>query len=148
MSETDLSQLEADTLIKMPKVPATDETYEYPLVGNLSIPLVSEDRREGFYLDIWRSGIALGKGRYQNRARNVVVLLRLDFGGAPHRNPDGTELPCPHLHIYREGFADKWAVSLPTDKFGNIADVWQSLSDFMAYCTLVKRPRINRGLYT
>lgn len=65
MSETDLSQLEADTLIKMPKVPATDETCKYPLVGNLSIPLVSEDRREGFYLDTRRSGIALGKGRYR-----------------------------------------------------------------------------------
>ena len=65
MSEADLFQLEADTLIKMPKVPAMDETCEYPFVGNLSIPLVSEDRREGFYLDIWRSGIALGNGRYR-----------------------------------------------------------------------------------
>ena len=46
-----------------------------------------------------RAGTVLTKGRYQNRARNVVVLLRLDFGGAPPRNPDGSELPCPHLHI-------------------------------------------------
>ena len=148
MTETDLSQSEADELIAMRKVPVSDEQYSFPLDGNLSIPLVSEDRRENFYLDIWRSGTVLTKGRYQNRARNVVVLLRLDFGGAPHRNPDGSELPCPHLHIYREGFADKWAVQLPTDRFVNIADTWQLLLDFMEYCALVRRPRIDRGLYT
>ena len=88
----------------------------------------------------------LAKGRYQSRARNVVVLLRLDFGGSPHRNPDGTELPCPHLHIYREGFADKWAVAVPHDKFGNIDDAWQSLADFMKYAGLTELPRIERGL--
>jgi hypothetical protein len=148
MSEIDLSQAEADALIAMPKEPASEGTYDYPHAGNLSIPLVSADRRENFYLDIWRSGIVLGKGRYQNRARNVVILVRLDFAGAPHRNPDGTELPCPHLHIYREGFADKWAIPLPADRFGNINDAWQSLMDFMAFCSLVRNPRIKRGIYT
>lgn len=148
MSEIDLSQAEADDLIAVPKVPVSDETYDYSLAGNLSIPLVSVDRREKFNLEIWRSGIVLAKGRYQSRARNVVVLLRLDFGGSPHRNPDGAELLCPHLHIYREGFADKWAYAVPQDKFGNIGDAWQSLLDFMAYSGLVKQPRINRRLYT
>ncbi|NNM84481.1 MAG: hypothetical protein HKL96_01805 [Phycisphaerales bacterium] len=148
MAEIDLSQAEADDLIAMPKVPTSEETYNYPLAGNLSIPLVSVNRRENFYLDIWRSGIVLAKGRYQSRARNVVILLRLDFGGSPHRNPNGTELPCPHLHIYREGYADKWAYAVPQNIFGNIEDAWQSLTDFMAYCGLVKEPRINRGLYT
>ncbi|NNM88561.1 MAG: hypothetical protein HKL95_08590 [Phycisphaerae bacterium] len=148
MSEIDLTQHEADALVAMPKVPVSEETYTYPLAGNLSIPLVSNDRRENFYLDIWRSGIVLAKGRHQNRARNVVVLLRLDFGGSPHRNPDGTELPCPHLHVYREGFADRWAIPVPGNKFGNIDDAWRSLVDFMALCTLVRNPRINRGLYT
>ena len=123
MAEIDLTQQEADALVAMPKVPALDETYEFPLAGNLSIPLISEDRRENFSLDIWRSGIMLAKGRYQNRARNVVILRRLDFGGAPHRNPDGIVLPCPHLHVYREGFADKWAIAVPGDKFGNIGDM-------------------------
>ena len=148
MSEIDLSQMEADALIAMPKIPASDEVYDYPHAGKLSIPLFSEDRRENFSLDIWRSGIVLTKGRYQNRARNIVVLVRLDLGGAPHRNPDGTELPCPHLHIYREGYADKWAIAIPGDKFGNIGDMWQSLADFMAFCAIVRQPRIERGIYT
>ena len=52
MSEIDLSQAEADHLIAVPKVPVSDETYDYPLAGNLSIPLVSVDRREKFNLEI------------------------------------------------------------------------------------------------
>ncbi len=34
----------------------------------------------------------LTKGTYQNRARGVAILARLDFGGAPHRNRDDQEI--------------------------------------------------------
>jgi hypothetical protein len=64
--------------------------------------------------------IDLIKGTYQNRARYVVVLVRLDFGGKPHRNPDGEEIASPHLHIYREGVGDKWAYPVTADRFANI----------------------------
>jgi hypothetical protein len=37
----------------------------------------------------------------------MVVLVRLDLGGAPHRNPFDEEIGVPHLHLYREGFGDK-----------------------------------------
>ena len=60
--------------------------------------------------------------------------LRLDYGGPLHRNPDGEEIPCPHLHIYREGYGDKWAVPIPTQDSPNIHDHWQTLQDFMRYC--------------
>ena len=38
-----------------------------------------------------------------------IGLCRID--AAPyHTNPDGTELRnTPHMHIYREGYGDKWA---------------------------------------
>ncbi len=32
-------------------------------------------------------GLILAKGKIQNRARTTMVLARIDFGGAPHRNP-------------------------------------------------------------
>jgi hypothetical protein len=35
--------------------------------------------------------------------------MRLDLDGPPHRNPDDEEIPWPHLHVYREGYGDKWA---------------------------------------
>jgi hypothetical protein len=98
-------------------------------------------------LDVSRGQIDLLRGKYQNRGRQVVVLIRLDFGGAPHRNPDGKEIACPHLHLYQEGFGDKWAIEVPKDKFPNIADLWQTLQDFMRYCNIVEPPFIKRGLF-
>ena len=73
------------------------------------------DGREEFLLDIRRARIDLAKGTYQNRGREVVILARLDFGGAPHRNPDGEEIGSPHIHLYREGFGDKWAFPIPSE---------------------------------
>lgn len=116
--------------------------------GSLRIPLPSEDKREDFMLDITRGRIEISKGTLQNRARQVIILLRLDYGGPLHRNPDGEEIPCPHLHTYREGYSDKWAVPVLTDDFPNIQDPWQTLQDFMDYCNIVDKPNIMRGLFT
>jgi Family of unknown function (DUF6978) len=148
MADIDLSQGDADALIALAKIRADDEERLFPQAGgSLVIPLTSEDKREHFLLDIHRGRIDLLKGTYQNRARQVVVLVRLDFGGPPHRNPDGQEVPCPHLHLFREGFGDKWAVPVPTKDFPNIGDLWSTLSDFMRYCNVVVPPRIDRGLF-
>ena len=100
MADTNLTQTEADALIAMEKRRSDDTEWNYPdLGGYLTIPLVSADRRESFLLDLRRGRIDLSKGTYQNRGRQVVVLARLDFGGAPHRNPDGKEIGSPHLHL-------------------------------------------------
>src|SRR5438105_4348817 len=88
---------------------ADDSQYVYPSMGGYTtVPLVSVDRAEEFVLDVRRGRIDLAKVTHQNRARQVVILVRLDLGGPPHRNPDGVEVPCPHLHVFREGFGDKW----------------------------------------
>ena len=100
------------------------------------IPLVSSNGREKFILDLRKSRVDLSKGTYQNRGREVVVLVRLDYGGAPHRNPDGGKIESPHLHRYQEGYADKWAKPLPEDFFANREDDWW-FKDFMRYCNIV-----------
>src|SRR5690349_3665382 len=110
----ELTQSEADALIAMEKHRVNDDAWDYPGLGvSLSIPLVSIDKRENFILDVARGRIDLRKGTYQNRARQTVILVRLDFGGQPHRNPDGVEVSSPHLHVYREGYGDKWAIPVP-----------------------------------
>ena len=114
----------------------------------VTIPLVSTDRREPFLLDLRRSRIDLAKSTYQNRARQIAVLVRLDLGARPHRNPDGEEIGSPHLHVYREGFGDKWAYPPPTDRFANLEDPWRTLQDFMQSCRVVEPPVIRRGLFT
>jgi hypothetical protein len=149
MTEINLAQNEADSLISMEKYRISDDVWTYPgSGGSVCIPLTSEDKRENFLLDISRTKIDLLKGTYQNRARNVVVLVRLDFGGRPHRNPDDIEVSSPHLHIYREGYSDKWAFPVPSNRFSNISDLWQTLEDFMIFCNIIEQPVIDRGLFT
>ena len=149
MAELNLTQAEAEALIALAKYRADGTAWDYPdLGGAISIPLVSADRREQFVLDLRRGQIDLAKGTYQNRGRQVVVLVRLDFGGAPHRNPDGEEIGALHLHRYREGFGDRWAMPVPADHFRDVSNPWQTLEDFMRYCNVVEPPNIRRGLFT
>jgi hypothetical protein len=149
MADINLTQAEADTLIAMEKRRLDDARWDYPgLGGSINIPLVSADKREDFLLDISRGRIDLLKGTYQNRSRQVVVLVRLDFGGQPHRNPDDEEIPSPHLHIYREGHGDKWAIPIPSESFPDTTDLWQLLQDFMRFCNITEPPFIERGLFS
>ena len=115
---------------------------------SLVLPLQSPDRREQFLLDLSRGRIDLLKVKMQNRGRQVVVLVRLDLGGAPHRNPDDEEIQAPHLHIYREGYGDKWAIPVPVDRFHAMDDLWVTLEDFMRFCNITRPPHIERGLFT
>lgn len=96
MAEINLTQAEADALIAMEKHKINDDEWSYPSLGGaISIPLISANKRENFILDIRRARIDLLKGTYQNRAMQVIVLVRLDFGGRPHRNPDEQEISPP-----------------------------------------------------
>jgi MoaA/NifB/PqqE/SkfB family radical SAM enzyme len=148
MGETDISQAEADELIAMEKHRADENEYDFPSLGGaISIPLVSVDKREEFILDLSRGKVELGKVKYQNRARKTLILVRLELAGPLHRNPDGEELPCPHIHRYREGFGDKWAFPVPTEVFCNIDDPWLTLQDFMKYCNVTITPNIRRGVF-
>ena len=99
-------------------------------------------------LDIARSRIRLTKATYQNRARQVIILLRIDLDGPPHRNPDDQEIPCPHLHVYRAGYGDKWAVPAPPDRYPDVRDLFSTLEAFMRQCNIAKPPRIERGLFS
>lgn len=149
MADIALTQAEADALIAMEKHRATNDRHDFPMRGEtLTVPLQSPDKREQFLLDLSRGRIDLLKVKMQNRGRQVVVLLRLDLGGPPHRNPDDTEVPAPHLHLYREGYGDKWAFAVPIEQFRDTRDVWQTLEDFLRYCNVTQPPHIERGLFT
>jgi hypothetical protein len=149
MAEINLTQAEADMLIAVEKHRISEAPSDFPMGGqSLVVPLLSADRREQFLLDLSRGRIDLLKVKMQSRGRQVVVLVRLDLGGAPHRNPDDEEIPAPHLHLYREGYGDKWAVPVPADRFCNVNDVWVSLEDFLRFCNVTQAPNIERGLFT
>lgn len=149
MADINLTQAEADALIAMEKHRASEARKDFPMGGEfVSLPLESADRREQFLLDLGRGRIDLRKVKMQTRGRQVVVLVRLDLGGAPHRNPDGEEIPAPHLHVYREGYGDKWAIAVPAGEFRDLSDVWTTFEDFLRYGNITRPPHVERGLFT
>lgn len=148
MAEIRLSQVEADELIQLPKHRLNDDLVRYPsLGGKVTVTLHAENRKETFLLDVARSRIELSKCTHQNRVEQTIILLRLDVGGPPHRNPDNTEVGIDHLHVYREGYADKFAFPLP-DELADTSDLWDLLHRFMQYCNIITPPRFEGGLFT
>jgi hypothetical protein len=148
MADLNLTQAEADALIAMEKHCAAEDRNDFPTEGqSLVLSLHSPDKREQFLLDLSRGRIDLLKVKMQNRGRQVVVLVRLDMGGAPHHNPDGEEIPVPHLHVYREGYSDKWAIPIPADYFQEIGDARVTFEDFMRFCNITQPPYIEWGLF-
>jgi len=139
------TQSEADALLAMEKLAADQVVYVFPYTGGkIVVPLESRDKRESFLMSVNRKRIVLTTS-YQTRARGEVVLARLDFA-APHRNPDGEEIGVPHLHLYREGAADQWAIAVPEGILSDETDGWQVLQDFMRFCNVVEKPNIVQEL--
>lgn len=155
-----LPQKEADYLITLPKKKVTDERYAFPLDSKiLTIPILSLDETENFLIDINRGFIRL-KCTYQKRYQKTIILVRVDLNGPPHTNPDvqkapftflepyvNNTIPTPHLHMYIEGFMDRWAVPIPEDKFSNVNDLGVTLVDFLKYCNVIEPPPFQIGLF-
>ena len=151
-----LTQSEADALINIPKIKNSDDSYDFPFPGDfLKIPIISQDEQENFLIDISRGRILLTKCTYQERYQTIIILIRLDVDGPPHTNPEVVNVPlpyltpyngqtidCPHLHLYVEGFMDKWAIPAPNDEFSDTTNLYTTLQDFFQYCNVVETPKI------
>lgn len=142
-----LSQADADALLEMPK------RYEGP--GMVALPPGADVRsemvgiphpEERFVLDLWRGRRNAAKIKIQTRGRHVFILARLDLHGAPHTNPDGQVIEGSHLHLYREGYGDKWAAPLDPSRFSDPDDLALTFSDFCAMCAIVHAPAMQVGM--
>jgi hypothetical protein len=146
--KNDLKQEDADHLIAVEKQACDHKEYLYPEVGErLKIPIKSSDKRTSFIINISRHGASLTKNTSQLRVYKTIILVRVDIGGSPHTNPNGVAVPCPHIHIYKEGFMDKWAYLLPKT-FKDPTDKLRVVDNFMDYCNVVNKPIIVRGLFS
>lgn len=130
-----LTQAEADALLQVRKWFPPGTTVVVPS-GKRVYDLESDAPEERFVVDTFRGTIRLQKVTLQNRARTAVILARLDLNGAPHTNPDGQRIPSPHLHLFREGFDDKWAVPLDPTQFRDPNDLGQAFVDFCRLCSI------------
>jgi hypothetical protein len=92
------------------------------------------------------SKIEIKRFSFNKRIRTNIVLLRY-CSNSKHTNPDGTQIGCPHIHIYNEKYADKFAYNV--NDVLNIepqASKEKVLIKLMDYCNIVERPTIQFAL--
>lgn len=139
-----LTQEEADTLIALAKDLKSRSPIAFP-------PMRSSHQVEAqsstippvdFVFDIQRKTLNPAKCTYNTRSSNVI-LIRVDIKGPPHGNPDGEEVPCPHIHIYREGYGDKWAYPLENHITTDTSDLVSVLISFLEYNNVTETPEIS-----
>ena len=131
-----LSQEEAKLLINMSKIIEKPRSIKFPLQGEQrEMKVISSDGKIPFILDVNRGQIKISKCVYQNRYRKDIILLRLCIDSSKHTNPDGEDMGGTHLHVYREGYGDKWAFSLPVE-FSDDMDLITKFFEFLDYCNI------------
>lgn len=137
-----------DRLLAVAKKLTDMRTVEFPTPGShLILDATDLEEREEFKVDAQRKGkLKIGKCTYQLRYEMNEILLRLDVEGPPHDNPDGETVPCPHLHIYREGYDEKWAIPVPVGEFPDTTDLENTFVDFLKYCKIAKVPDVQRRM--
>jgi hypothetical protein len=139
-----LTDEEAQRLLGLVKHFMDRRRIEFPAMGEYcDRELSSDDGHESFIIDINRKGkVKVTKCTLQERYAVTDILLRLDIDGPPHTNPDGMDVPCPHLHVYKEGFADKWAFPIDPTQFTDTTKLVRSFREFLVLCNVREIPNI------
>ena len=106
----------------------------------------SVDLRESFLFDFYRGSLELSKYTFNKRYKQTIVLLRYDNWGR-HTNPDGQLFEGPHVHLYREGFNDKFAFSPSTVGVSETDSMEQVLKELMLFCNVKKIPTIEVSMF-
>lgn len=142
-----ITQELADYLLKTEKKIIESEII-FPIQGeNIILNSVCiNNNQEKLLIDINRKGtLKLTRSTYQGRYQTNIILLRIDIDTKPHRNPDNTIISPTHIHIYREGYGDKWAYPLENYECfldinkNNLVEVFVKFCEF---CNITEIPRI------
>jgi hypothetical protein len=138
----ELTQEIADELLAMEKEFVLPDAMNLHPGAKFVRELRSSDGREQFLLDFYQGTVRVSKVTSNHRYARTIILARLDLNGSPHTNPDGQVIHGTHLHLYREGYGDKWAVTLDPTQFTTPSDPVTSLHDFLRFLNVRNPPPI------
>ena len=109
--------------------------------------------KTAYVVHINRKGCIFKRITYLNRLdKTSIILARLDIDTKPHHNPDGSKIGGTHLHLFQEGYGDKWAFALddvkhiqkilPTYQPFQIIDeeFLDNFQRFAAFCGFINLP--------
>lgn len=112
---------------------------ELSLDNNWTRDIESLSTKDKFQLDYRHSKIEIRKYSFNHRTRISVVLLRY-CAQKRHTNPDGKVFDGPHLHLFCEGYDDKFAFNvediLGIDPLN--ASKEEVLEKLLEYCHIAK----------
>lgn len=102
--------------------------------------------KEIFLLDFYRGSVELSKYTINNRYRQTIIMLRYDNGGR-HTNPDGILFEGPHVHLYREGYNDKFAFAASEVNITSTDTMEQVFKKIMHFCNVKQVPTIEVPMF-
>ncbi len=108
--------------------------------------IIAPVTKELFLLDFYRGSVELTKYTLNSRYRQTIILLRYDNGGR-HTNPDGTLFEGPHVHIYREGYNDKFAFPISEIDVSNSDSMEVVVKKIMQFCNIKRFPSIEVPMF-
>lgn len=139
-----LTDAEVERLVALVKEFVHQSSIDFPGFGDhLEREVRSTVGHDDFLIDVNRRGkTKKSKCTYQKRYAVADIIFRLDIDGPPHTNPDGSFVRCPHLHIYREGYADKWAYPIDPSEFTDTTKLVTTFREFLNRCKVRDVPEI------
>lgn len=102
--------------------------------------------KEMFLLDFYRGSFELSKYTLNKRHRQTIILLRYDSAGR-HTNPDGVTFEGRHVHLYREGFNDKFAFPVSEIGVTDTDTIETVFNKIMHFCNVKRFPIIQVPMF-
>ena len=134
---TELTQTEADSLIKMDKV-FIDRSPLLINSINTQRELLSKTNPEiKFFLNIRQTALEFGVFSSVNRFFSQPLMRICVNEDSRHENPDGSVITGSHIHIYKENHQDRWAY--PISDYGFISEeIISCIERFLSVCSIEK----------
>jgi hypothetical protein len=134
-----ITQVEYDFLMGQEK--AFDDLVSAIQLGPAPIQwtreLTSLHNKETFLLDFYKGSFELSRYTINKRYRQTVIMLRYDNAGR-HTNPDGVFFEGKHVHLYREGYNDKFAFHVSEIGVSDTDPIETVFNKIMQFCNVKK----------
>lgn len=99
-----------------------------------------------FLFDFYRGSFELTRYTFNKRYRQTIILVRYDNGGK-HTNPDGQLFDGPHVHLYREGYNDKFAYPISEIGINETDSIENKLKKILQFCNVKNFPSIEVPMF-
>ncbi|CUU67916.1 Uncharacterised protein [Campylobacter hyointestinalis subsp. hyointestinalis] len=151
-------------ILELEKIPVDNgKIYTLPsglckFALNIELKVLNNKKydKTSFILDISKSGIKIGKCKFQHRINKIDIIARIDFN-SNHTNPEFKTSKAPnniylsklmqkyslsklvnthHMHIFIDGYADKWAFPIIEYELEEHSGIMPQIEQFCDFCNI------------